>query len=67
MDRVAIVTDSSANLPPELIQQWGISVVPALLGSSAEWALASVALLPPFAYLAGGSPVACGLARRCCW
>ena len=31
MDRVAIVTDSSANLPPELIHQWGISVVPALL------------------------------------
>ena len=31
MDRVAIVTDSSANLPPELIQQWNISVVPALL------------------------------------
>ena len=28
-----------------------------LLGSSAEWALASVALLPPFAYLVGGSPV----------
>jgi fatty acid kinase fatty acid binding subunit len=31
MDRVAIVTDSSANLPPELIHQWDISVVPALL------------------------------------
>jgi len=31
MDRVAIVTDSSANLPPELAQQWHISVVPALL------------------------------------
>ena len=29
-----------------------------LLGSSAEWALASVALLPLFAYLVGGSPVA---------
>ena len=31
MDRVAIVTDSSANLPPELIHQLDISVVPALL------------------------------------
>ena len=31
MDRIAVVTDSSANLPPELIQEWGISVVPALL------------------------------------
>jgi DegV family protein with EDD domain len=31
MDRVAVVTDSSANLPPELIQQWDISVVPAQL------------------------------------
>jgi len=31
MDRVAIVTDSSANLPPELIHQWDISIVPALL------------------------------------
>ena len=29
-----------------------------LLGSSAEWALASVALLPPVTYLVGGSPVA---------
>ena len=29
-----------------------------LLGSSAEWALASVALLPLFAYLLGGSPTA---------
>jgi fatty acid kinase fatty acid binding subunit len=31
MNRIAVVTDSSANLPPELIQQWKISVVPALL------------------------------------
>jgi len=29
-----------------------------LFGSTAEWALASVALLPLFAYLMGGSPVA---------
>ncbi len=29
-----------------------------LMGSSAEWALAGVALLPLFAYVAGGSPVA---------
>jgi acyl phosphate:glycerol-3-phosphate acyltransferase len=29
-----------------------------LMGSSAEWALASVALLPLFAYLVDGSPVA---------
>ncbi len=33
-----------------------------LLGSSAEWALASVALLPPFAYLMGGPPVTVCLA-----
>ena len=28
MDRIAIVTDSSASLPPELAREWGISVVP---------------------------------------
>lgn len=28
MDRIAIVTDSSASLPPELAGEWGISVVP---------------------------------------
>jgi DegV family protein with EDD domain len=31
MDRIAVVTDSSASLPPELIHRWGISVVPALV------------------------------------
>jgi len=36
----------------------GFMAVGRLLGSSAEWALASVALLPPFAYLVGGSPTA---------
>jgi len=47
-----------------VIFQWGIPwllgfmAVGRLLGSSAEWALASVALLPPFTYLVGGSPVA---------
>ena len=29
-----------------------------LMGSTAEWALASIALLPLFAYVVGGSPVA---------
>jgi DegV family protein with EDD domain len=31
MDRIAIVTDSSANLPPEMVREWKISVVPALV------------------------------------
>lgn len=31
MDRIAIVTDSSAGLPAELAREWGISVVPQLL------------------------------------
>ena len=36
----------------------GFMAIGRLLGSSAEWALASVALLPFFAYLVDGSPVA---------
>jgi len=36
MGKIAVVTDSSANLPEELIQQWEIHVVPALLAFRGE-------------------------------